>query len=183
MFKLFYSPVEAVEEAMDKSLGMVILFLLGASILAGVSALLLMIGGGAKLMLLTGLVTLVAVFIGTLIGALILTATLNMIKAEGIEYKLGLTACTIGLIVPSVAVLAGILLSYIPYIGEILATIVIFIGTLMGFSEYFRALITYFETDYVVVFTAFYVVTVAAIVSANFGVVRTLLGFMGMFLG
>ena len=180
MFKLFYSPIEAVDEAMDTSLGVAILFLLGVSILAGVSALLLMIGTTAKAMLLIGLATLVTVFVGTLISSLLVTWTLNMIKTDGVEYRLGLIALTAGLVVPSVAVLIGILVSYIPYVGEIIAMILIFIGCLMGISESLRALTSYFEADFITVFTALLALNMAVGIAVNFGVVRKLIDLMIM---
>lgn len=182
MLKLFTSPGEVVKDIKKKksignSMGVLALagvifaitavigttklisFIPGSELLSGVGGMGLGIAAVAAFLI---------IFIGGLFLGWLLKITMNTLGTKG-DYFSGLSSIAYPLMILSVSNLVAVLLTYVPYIGGLLAFLVTIILGVMAFALTYRMIKELFVTDMVTAFIGVLVVWAAAIAAGLYG--------------
>ncbi|MDI6807183.1 MAG: hypothetical protein QMD14_05270 [Candidatus Aenigmarchaeota archaeon] len=99
-----------------------------------------------------------ATFIGGLILGAVLTAVMKMLGLKG-KYFDGLATITYPTLILSVGMIITALVTYIPYVGGVIAFFVVLVFATLGFTAYFRLLMDLFKADLITALVAILIVT------------------------
>ena len=192
MLRLFTRPGDIVKEIKKKkSIGNSIGVLALAGVLFAIAAVL----GTTKLIsfvpgneLLTGLggmglgIAAVSAFLMVFIGGLfigwILKLAMSTLGTKG-GYFEGLSSVAYPLMILAVSNLGSVIVTYIPYIGGLLAFLITIILTVMAFALTYRLIKELFVTDMVTAFLGVLIVWAAAVAAGLYGSAAFGLGMIG----
>ena len=191
MMKLFTHPGDVVKDIKKKkSLGNSIGVLALAGVIFAITAVIgttklisfvpgseIFAGLGGMGLGIAAIAAFLIVFIGGLFLGWLLEITMTTLGTKG-SYFAGLSAIAYPLLILAVANLVSIILTYIPYIGGLLAFLVTIILTIMAFALTYRLIKELFVTDMITAFIGLLIVWAAAAAAGLYGG-AVLLGTIG----
>jgi hypothetical protein len=182
MLKLFTSPGDVVKDIKKKkSLGNSMGVLALAGVLFAITAVIgttkliafvpgseIIAGLGGMGLGIAAVAAFLIVFIGGIFLGWLLKVAMQTLGTKG-DYFSGLSSIAYPFLILSVANLVSVLLTYVPYIGGLLAFLVTIILTIMAFALTYRLIKELFVTDMVTAFIGLLVVWAAAIAAGLYG--------------